>query len=84
MEAVQVLKSHIDTNHHMNNGKYVQVAQEYLPEMAAVTRLRVEYKKAALLKDTLYPSVTTEMGRTTVTLADKEEKIYAVVQFLHD
>ena len=31
-EPVLVQRFHIDTNHHMNNGKYILVAEEYLPE----------------------------------------------------
>lgn len=82
MEPVQVAKFFIDTNHHMNNGKYVLVAEEYLPEDFKVGRLRVEYKKAAVLGDVLYPSVAVEEDVVTVVLADKEGRTYAIVQFM--
>lgn len=81
-EPVQVARFHIDTNHHMNNGKYVQVAEEFLPEEFAVAGLRVEYKKSAMLGDMLYPAVTNEQDKTTVVLSDDANKPYAVVQFL--
>lgn len=81
-EPVQVARFHIDTNHHMNNGKYVLVAEEYLPEDFEVGGLRVEYKKAAVLGDILYPAVTMEPGKATVVLSDEADKPYAVVQFL--
>jgi len=33
----------IDTNEHMNNGKYIMVAEAYLPEKFEVERVRAEY-----------------------------------------
>lgn len=80
-EPVQVARFHIDTNHHMNNEKYIQVAEEYLPAGYQVNRLRAEYKKAAVLGDMLYPTVIKEDGRITVLLADEQKNPYAIVQF---
>ena len=42
---------HIDTNQHVNNEKYVMMAQEYLPEDFVVAQVRVEYKNAAVFGD---------------------------------
>lgn len=81
-EPVPVARFFIDTNHHMNNGKYVLVAEEYLPEDFPVHRLRVEYKKAAVFGDVLYPSVLTEENCVTVVLAEETGTPYAVVQFI--
>lgn len=81
-EPVQVAGFFIDTNHHMNNGKYILVAEEYLPEGFAAAGLRAEYKKAAVLGDVLYPSVVNEEKQVTVSLKDEFGKAYAVVQFL--
>lgn len=83
-EPVQVARFHIDTNHHMNNEKYIQVAEEYLPVGYKVNRLRAEYKKAAVLGDILYPTVVEKDGQITVSLADEQEIPYAVVQFLQN
>lgn len=81
-EPVQVARCHIDTNHHMNNAKYVQVAEEYLPEQFKVERLRVEYKKSAMLGDILSPKVTEEVDKVTVVLEDEAGKPCAVVKFI--
>lgn len=81
-EPVKVARFHIDTNHHVNNGKYVLVAEEYLPEGFAVSGLRAEYKKAAVLGDTLYPRVSCTDGCVTVVIGDEEGMPYAVIQFL--
>ena len=39
-EPVRVARFFIDTNHHMNNGKYILVAEEYLPEGFEIGGLR--------------------------------------------
>lgn len=83
-EPVQVAHFHIDTNHHVNNGKYVLIAEEFLPEGFLVCGLRAEYKKAAVLGDVLYPFVSYNENNVTVTLADENQKPYAVIRFIKD
>lgn len=80
-EPVAVQRFWIDTNHHMNNGKYILLAEEFLPEGFRTQRIRVEYKKAAMHGDILYPAVYTQRDGVTIVLADKEEKPYAIMQF---
>lgn len=72
----------IDNNEHMNNGKYILVAEEYLPERFKVERVRAEYRNAAVLGDVLYPVVYTDGLCITVVLNDEVNKPYAVIQFL--
>lgn len=82
MPAVTVPKYFIDTNNHMNNAKYVMVAEEYLPENFSVREIRVEYKKAAVLGDVIVPRVTIEEKKATVVLTDAAAKPYATVLFI--
>ena len=82
MEPVQVPKYFIDTNNHMNNGKYVMVAESYLPEEFDVREIRVEYKTAAVLGDVLYPRVTVNEKEVTVVLVNEKGNVYATVLFL--
>lgn len=82
MQPVPVHSFFIDTNEHMNNGKYIMVAEAYLPEDFKVERVRAEYRNAAVLGDILYPMVYTEESRITVTLNDEGDKPYAVIQFV--
>ena len=42
MDAFPVRKYHIDTNEHVNNCQYVQMALEVLKERMEVRQLRVE------------------------------------------
>ncbi len=79
-EAFVVQKHHLDTNHHVNNGQYIQMAREYLPEDFSIHQMRAEYKKSALLGDTIYPVVSLEDERFTVGLCDELGRPYAVVE----
>ena len=81
-QPVPVHSFFIDTNEHMNNGKYILVAEEYLPEDFKVERVRAEYRNAAVLGDVLCPVIYTEESRITVVLNDAEGKPYAVIQFV--
>lgn len=81
-QPVPVHSFFIDTNEHMNNGKYILVAEEYLPGDFKVERVRAEYRNAAVLGDVLYPVIYTEESRITVVLNDAEGKPYAVIQFV--
>lgn len=64
LEGIQVKKHHLDTNQHVNNGQYVKMAEEFLPEGFEIAQLRAEYKKQAYLNDVLIPYVV-EVPRET-------------------
>ena len=81
-EPITVPKYFIDTNNHMNNGKYVMVAETYIPEGFDVKEIRVEYKKAAVLGDVMIPRVSITEDEVTVALVDKDGKLYATILFI--
>ena len=81
MEPFPVRKYHIDTNEHVNNCQYVQMALELLPEEPLIRQLRVDYKKSAVLGDMIYPKLSKEEGRTVAELCDQAGKPYAAVEF---
>ena len=81
LEPFPVRKHHIDTNEHVNNCQYVQMALEFLPADLKIEQLRVEYKKAAVLGDVIYPKLSKETDRTVVELCDENGKQYAVLEF---
>ena len=76
-----VLRHQIDTNHHVNNGQYVQMAEEFLPEGFQIRQMRAEYKKAAMLHDVIVPMACHQDGVCTVALCDEEKRPYASVEF---
>ena len=79
-EPFPVRKYHIDTNEHVNNCQYVQMALEMVSGDIQVRQLRVDYKKSAVLGDMIYPRVTAEQERTVVELCDADGKPYAIVE----
>ena len=79
-EPFPVRKYHIDTNEHVNNCQYVQMALEMVPGDIQVRQLRVDYKKSAVLGDMIYPRLTAEQERTVVELCDADGKAYAIVE----
>ena len=65
----------------MNNGKYVLMAEEFLPEQFLVSELRVEYRKAAVLGDIMYPFVENTEEKVAVVFAVKEMSPYSIIEF---
>lgn len=80
-EPFAVRKYHIDTNEHVNNCQYVQMALEAVEKELNVHQVRVEYKHSAVYNDSILPRVAEEDNRTVVELCDPEGHIYAVVEF---
>lgn len=79
-ESFQVRKYHIDTNEHVNNCQYVQMALEVLEEDMKVHQVRVEYKKSAVYGDRILPRLAKEEERTVVELCDTDRKPYAIIE----
>lgn len=77
--AMSVTRHQIDTNHHVNNARYVELAGEAVPAGFLAERVRVEYKRAAVLSDVICPRVSRLKDGYTVALCDKEGETYAAV-----
>lgn len=79
-EAFAVHRFHLDTNQHVNNGKYVVMAQEYLPDGFLIGELKVEYKKSAVYGDMIYPYVERENEKVVVALCDAHDRPYSIIE----
>ena len=82
LAPVKVTREYIDTNHHMNNAKYIAVAMNYVPSHLEVTEIRIEYKKQAFLEDDIYPFVASIEGGLAVSLRDSEGNPYVNMHIL--
>ena len=82
LEPIVVKNHHLDTNHHVNNGQYVNIAMEYLPDDFLIHQMRAEYKKQAFLDDVLYPYIVSVEIGYVVSLRDEEGRPYVSVEFL--
>lgn len=80
-DSFAVQKHHLDTNHHVNNCQYVQMAMEYIEHTGDIRQVRVEYKNSAVYGDIIVPKVAAEETRTVVELCDEADRIFATVEF---
>ncbi len=76
-----VIKSNIDSYNHVNNGQYIKMAEEFLPDDFIVSNMRVEYKTQALLGDVIYPRIAHIDDKYCIVLDSDEQKPYAIVDF---
>ncbi len=81
-KPVIVMKHHLDTNQHVNNGQYVLIASEYLPDGFEIGQLRAEYKTAAVLDDVMVPFIYENEGIYTVVLNSAQGHMFAAVEFI--
>ena len=80
VDTFPVHKYHIDTNGHVNNSKYIEMACEALPEDFEAGKLRVEYKRAAVLGDKIILKRVIEQERIVIELCNEEGSTYAIVE----
>ena len=80
-EAVAVRITDIDTNHHVNNLHYIDMALAYVPEESKVREMRVQYLKQCRLGDLIHPQIRSGSDFLTVALDDGERKPYAICEF---
>jgi len=83
-EPFDIRRNQIDSNHHVNNAEYVNIAMEYADEGRRVRQVRVEYKKPAYLHDSIVPYLYDREGRRQVQLAGVDGDTYAVVEFAYE
>lgn len=79
-----IYRTQIDSNHHLNNSEYINLAYAYLPENVRVSQLRAEYKKQAYLGEKIVPVIHTQQDKLQVQLNDVEGASYAVVEFNYE
>lgn len=81
-EPFVVRRYHIDTNGHVNNGKYIQMAMEFIPEDFKIKEMVVEYKKQAALGATILPCTYKQEDWLVVALLEQATKsCYALIGF---
>ena len=76
-----VTKMHLDTNHHMNNARYVEAARECVAPDKSVKEIYVEFRKSAVLQDQVHCWSSLQDDRATVALKNQEDDIFAIVEF---
>ncbi|MCR4606012.1 MAG: hypothetical protein K5639_08460 [Eubacterium sp.] len=80
-DRIEVTHSCLDTNDHMNNGKYVEFAVGYIPADFEVKEFRAEYKNAAKLGVQMVVNAGESDGLYYVVYADEEGNPYFISEF---
>lgn len=78
-----VTKSDLDTNGHVNNAKYIEMALDYVEHAEKIREMRADYRKSALLGDEIFPVVYEEADKMLVELKGKDQD-FVVIEFLMD
>ena len=84
-QPIVVTEQNIDTNHHVNNGQYVYMADRLVHELDegfSTSWLQVQYKTPAKLGDTMVPYLHVEEGGYAVDLTDGQGNSFAIVRMI--
>lgn len=81
VEKLFIYQNQIDTNNHVNNGEYVRIACNYIPNDIKCSELRVEYKKAAYLGDAINVYTSETLDCFYVILRNEDGEIYISSEF---
>ena len=79
-ESIVISKHHLDCNDHVNNGRYVKEAMDYLPNDRVLKQMRVDYRKAAALGDKMYPVQYQKEELYQVAFVDETGSPYVIVE----
>ena len=80
-EPVKINRCFIDMNRHVNNARYLDITDEFLPDDAKIKRIRCEYKLPVRRSSTVIPKVYTNDNVLTVDLSNPEGKSYAIAEY---
>ena len=77
--TIRVMPHQIDTNHHMNNAQYVELAREMLPAELEIAMIRAEYRKAAVLGDEIAIFMAVDGNTHMISLRGRDGAVFANV-----
>lgn len=77
---MMVMKHLLDTNLHVNNAQYVDIARELLPAGTEISEIRAEYRKAAVLGDEIVIRSAREGKSYLVSLCNPDGDVFANIE----
>jgi acyl-ACP thioesterase len=83
LPPIEVRAHHLDTNNHVNNGQYVSIAMDMLPDQnraGEIRQLRAEYRKSAVLGDIFHPRLTSAGNTEIISLQDVGGNPYCIIE----
>ena len=82
LPPIVVMKSNIDSYNHVNNGQYIKMAEQCLPNHFTIRSLRAEYRMQAVLGDQIVPRILREDNRYLIMLDSIDHKTYSIIEFI--
>lgn len=80
-DGFSVMRDWLDTNQHMNNGRFVALALEYVPENFNIRQMRVEYKHSAFHGDVLVPKRQVMDGKVIILIENEKGTLCVITEF---
>lgn len=78
--AFAIQEFQLDTNGHVNNGQWTQMALQHKPEGMQIRKIRVEFKRQAFLDNLIVPVVYTGENSCIVSLNDEAGEPYCILE----
>lgn len=82
IEPILVKRSFIDSNQHVNNVRYVTEALDFVEDVGSIRSIRVDYRKAAVLGDILYPVLYDKDATRQIVFEDEKGQPYVIVEVM--
>lgn len=82
LDPIVVRPYQLDTNHHVNNGQYIEMARDCIPGSFEVRELHAEYRRQAVLGTRIIPRLFTTEGGYLVSLENEEKQPFAEIKLL--
>jgi medium-chain acyl-[acyl-carrier-protein] hydrolase len=83
-ESFVITRDNLDTNNHVNNGKYIFLAAKYLPATFKVKQIKVEYRNEAKENDIFCPCVAVSDDKIVVMFYNMSDVLYAAIEFMRE
>lgn len=80
-ESFLVKKADLDTNGHVNNARYIEMAMEYLSWEESVVAMRADYRKSAKYGERIYPVIYKAENELYVELFHEDKEPYVIIEF---
>lgn len=80
-DKISVTPFFLDTNGHVNNVKYLSVAEGYIQRENAYNEFRVEYRNQAFLHDEIYVYRSNTENRNQIVLKNQKDELLVNIEF---
>lgn len=80
--AFTATRAQADTNGHVNNARYIDLGDEFVPTGAEVVRLRCEYKASFMPGDKIIPTVYPTDTGAVITLSNEAGELCSVMEYI--